>query len=87
MSDERRSAEPHDRFTRLCDAMIVTLVTQTEYDADVKCIVFLNDDERGGLVLHGYEDDAEAISDLLIHLRAIFRSNGQELLFAPIGKG
>lgn len=84
MSDERRTPEPHDRLTRLCDAMTKTLEEHPER-GDEKCIVFLQDGERGGLVLHGYDDDSEAMADLLVHLRAIFRANGKELLIAPLG--
>jgi hypothetical protein len=35
--------------------------------------VFLDDGRCGGIQLHGYDEDAEAIADLLVHLRAIFR--------------
>jgi hypothetical protein len=83
MAEERpsRSFEPVDRLTALCDAMTRTLVEQPGYGDDVKCIVFLQDEERGGLVMHGYEDDTDAMVDLFLHLRAIFRANGKELGF------
>ncbi len=85
MSDEKRTYEPHDRLTRLCAAMTDALDAHPER-GDERCIVFLQseDDQRGGLQLHGYEDDTEAIADLFVHLRAIFRGQGKELLFAPI---
>ena len=54
---------------------------------DERCIVFLQDDERGGLVLHGYDDDTEAMADLLLHLRAIFQASGRDLLIAPLRQG
>jgi hypothetical protein len=85
VSDEKRTVgEPHDRLTRLCAAMTDALDAHPERGPE-KCIVFLQDEERGGLVLHGYEDDSEAIADLLLHLRAIFRANGKQLLLAPLG--
>ena len=89
MSDERRTeGEPHDRLTRLCAAMTDALERDPEYAETVKCIVFLDDGDRGGIQLHGaWEDDAEAMTALLVHLRAIFRANGTELLFAPLGRG
>jgi hypothetical protein len=87
VSDERRSHEPTDRLTRLCAAMTETLEAHPEFTSDVKCCVFLDDGKRGGLQLYGYTDDAEALTDLFLHLRAIFRSNGKDLLFAPLGKG
>ena len=67
--------------------MTDALEAQPEYDDGVKCCVFLQDGERGGLVLHGYDEDSEAIADLFLHLRAIFRSNGSELVIAPLGGG
>lgn len=86
MSDERRTEQPHDRLTRLCDAMTDALDAHPER-GDEKCIVFLQSetDQRGGLQLHGYENDTEAMADLLFHLRAIFRANGKDMLIAPLG--
>jgi hypothetical protein len=87
VSDETiRSTEPHDRLTRLCAAMTDALEAHPERGSE-KAIVFLQDEERGGLQMHGYEDDSEAIADLFIHLRAIFRANGKELMFAPMPAG
>jgi hypothetical protein len=84
MADEHRMAEPHDRLTRLCAAMTDALDAHPEH-GDEKCVVFLQDGERGGLQLHGYDDDAEAIADVLFHLQAIFAANGSQLLIAPLG--
>jgi hypothetical protein len=86
MSEERptRSYKPHDRLTTLADAMTSALVLQPGYGDDVKCVVFLNDEHRGGLVMHGYEDDAEALANVFFHLRAIFRANGKDLGFMPM---
>lgn len=85
MSDQprRTAGDPHDRLTRLCAAMTDALDAHPER-GDEKCIVFLQDSERGGLQLHGYEDDTEAIRDLFLHLRAVFKANGKELRFMPI---
>ena len=89
MSDDRpeRTAEPHDRLTRLCAAMTTALHAHPEYGEDVQCIVFLDSDaeRKGGLQLDGYEDDSEALAHLFMHLRALFRSQGKELLFVPLG--
>jgi hypothetical protein len=85
MSQEQRTVEPHDRLTRLCAAMTDALDAHPER-GDEKCIVFLDSktDMRGGLQLHGYDDDMEAMTDLFMHLRAIFRANGRDLMFAPL---
>lgn len=83
----RTEGEPHDRLTRLCAAMTDTLEAHPER-GDEKCIVFLQDSERGGFQLHGYEDDTEAIADLFLHLKALFEANGRTLMFAPMpGEG
>jgi hypothetical protein len=89
VSGERRTeGEPHDRLTRLCAAMTDALDAHPEREGDERCIVFLHGAGRGGIVLHGYDgDDAEALADLLVHLRAIFRSRGQEFLVVPLGRG
>jgi len=86
MSDERRTVgEPHNRLTRLCAAMIDTLDANSEYKPDEdKCIIFLHDDGDGGLVLHGYDNDVDAIADIFIHLKSIFKVNGKDLILVPL---
>ena len=44
-----------------------------------RCIVFLDDGDKGGIVIHGYEDFADAMTDLLMHMRAIFKANGKQM--------
>ena len=65
--------------------MTNALDNDPEMTDDVKCIVFLQDGDRGGIQLHGYEDDTDAMADLLWHLRAIFRANGRDLHLVPMG--
>lgn len=78
--------EPHDRLTRLCDAMTDALENHAEYSDEIRCAVFLSDGDKGGIVLHGYDegDSMEAMVDLFVHLRAIFRANGKDLEFIGI---
>jgi hypothetical protein len=68
----------------MCDVAIQAFEDHPEHRSGDKCIVFLDDGKRGGLVLHGYEDDTDAMVDLLMHLRAIFHANGKEMLLAPL---
>ena len=82
----RTEGEPHDRLTRLCAAMTEALDAHPER-GDEKCIVFLQGDESAGIQLHGYEDDTEAMVDLILHLRAIFRANGKDMQIVPLGRG
>lgn len=85
MTEPRREREPTDRLTRICDQMTVTFDQHPEHQPSDKCIVFLDDGERGGLVLHGYDDDTEAMADLLMHLKAIFAANGKRLEMMFLG--
>ena len=48
--------------------------------------MFLDDGRRGGIALHGYDNDADAMADLLVHLRALFRANGKEMTIVPINE-
>jgi hypothetical protein len=75
----RTEGKPHDRLTRMCDAMTNTLDTHPEHQDGDRAIVMLDDGTNGGIVLHGYDNDIAAITDLLVHLRAIFRANGKDL--------
>lgn len=84
--DPRRTEEPHDRLTRICDAMTKTLDMHPESRPTDKCMVFLQNGRQGGLVLHGYDDDSEAITDLLMHLKAMMRANGKQLDFMFLGE-
>lgn len=84
-----RSEKPGDRLTRLCAAMADALEAHPER-GDEKCIIFMQDGKRGGLVLHGYDDDTDALVDLFMHLKAIFRANGKDIEFVnfdTIGHG
>jgi hypothetical protein len=85
-TDPVRSEEPTDRLTRLCAAMTDALDAHPER-GDEKCIVFLDSDSegRGGLQLHGYDDDREALANLFMHLRAIFKSHGSDLQIHALG--
>lgn len=86
MTDIKRRDVPTDRLTRICAAMTDALDAHPEYKDD-QCIVFLSSkvDKKHGLVIHGYENDKDAIVDLLVHLRAMFKANGMELHLVPVG--
>ena len=85
-SNARRSKRPIDRLTRLCDAMTDALEAHPECDDTVKAVIMLDDGERGGIVLHGYDDDTAAMVDLIMHLKAIFEANGKTLMVMPLGR-
>lgn len=47
--------------------------------------MFLNDESKGGLGIAGYTAAKDAIMDLVVHLRAMFQTQGVELHFVPVG--
>ena len=80
-----RTFEPIDRLTRLCSVMVDALEEHPEYGEDVRALVMLNADERGGIVQHGYDEEEAPIVDLFLHLQAMFQAQGKTLAIVPIG--
>lgn len=86
-SPRRTEDQPHDRLTRICDRVTTAIDADPEHQPEDKAIIMLDDGEKGGLVLHGYDNDVDAMADLLTHLKAIFEANGRTLVVAPLGRG
>ena len=84
INDDNVTRHEHsvDRLTGLCDEMRTPLL-RPEND-DVKAIVFLRDRERGGIVLHAYDDETEAMAELFLHIKAVFNSIGKDIDFIGI---
>ena len=80
-----KSFSPQDRLTRICDGMIATFNAHAETREHDRAINFLVDEVKGGIGIAGYDDDKDALVDLMVHLRAIFQARGQDLHFVPIG--
>jgi len=78
LNEVTSSERPHTRLTRICDTMTESFDAHPEHQEGDKCMVFLDDGKTGGIVLHGYEDQIEAMTDLLMHLKAMFKSAGKE---------
>jgi hypothetical protein len=80
MSDEKRTeGEPHDRLTRIADRCAKLVEYDPEFRKGSRCIIFLNDGDRAGVGLFGYDSDTEAVADMLIHIRGVLRANGKDL--------
>jgi hypothetical protein len=91
VGDVTVGTEPHDRLTRLCARMTDALdeALDEELEADlaagamneglnsVRGIIFLNDDHNGGIQMFGYSDTGAGLSDLLVHMKAMFASMGK----------
>lgn len=85
MTTPTKSDAPQERLTRVGNTMLGTFNGHAEKRRGDRAIVFLNDETKGGIAIAGYDDDKEAITDLLVHLRAMFRANGLDLHFVPVG--
>ena len=85
MGDVHRETEPFDRLTRITNRMLSVAEADPEWDAGDKMIIFMDAvaNNKSGLALHGYDDDLEAVAHLFMHMRAIFRANGKDLMMAP----
>lgn len=79
--DVQRTNKPHNRLTRICDQMTQTFDRHPEHLPDDRCIVFLDSDtdRMGGIVVHGYDDDRQALVNLLMHVKAMFASMGMHI--------
>ena len=53
-------------------------------NADVKAIILLDDEVGGGIQLHGWEDQTDAMPHLFMHMKAMFNSVGRVLEFIGI---
>jgi hypothetical protein len=82
VKDVRSSDQPFSRLTELSARM--TVVLDEPENADVKAIVFLQDGEMGGIQMHGYEDQNEAMAELFVHMKAVFQSMGKDLDFIGV---
>ncbi len=80
----RTEGRPPNRLGRIGDAMTKTFDAHPELRGDDKCIVFLDANDQGGIVMSGWDDDTEAMAALFVHLQAIFRANGRDLQFVGI---
>ncbi len=77
-----QSDEPMDPLTELCAQM--TSVLDEPENEGIKAIVFLTNKDRSGIQLAGYDDTAEAMADLFIHMKAMFQSMGKDLQFVSV---
>lgn len=80
MSDAvRRTTNPYDRVSGLADWALDGFRACPEYEGESdKAIVMILGPERAVIALANYTDDADAMADLVMHLRAFFRANGKE---------
>lgn len=75
---------PHDRLTRIGKDILTNLENHPEAQHGDKCIVMLHNGKMGGIALHGYENETEAIADMFVHMQAMFGAIGKELQIITI---
>ncbi len=76
------SPVPIDRLTELAERIGAAL-DDSEHD-DVRAAIMLDDGHMGGIMFHGYDDQAEALTALLEHMRAVFAASGLRLELVTI---
>jgi hypothetical protein len=86
MSVERHE-EPVDELGRLANEMLIHLETLVPEDSKVRCVVFLEDNERCVSALGGWDSDMNAVAAVFAHMAAVFEANGKKLMIVPIGQG
>jgi len=80
------SDTPQDRITRIADTMLTVFNNHAEKRGADRAIVFVTDTvKEGGIAFTGYVDNRDAIVDLIVHLRAMLRTQGLDLHFVPVG--
>jgi hypothetical protein len=85
---------PFDRLTRLANIAVETLDGEISLEleiesglSDVKGMVLLSDDDGYGVALFGYQSHAEAMTDLMIQMKALFAADGKNItVVTPDGK-
>ena len=87
LNPRRTVGEPHDRLTRIGDAMLDALSAHPEYLTGDKALVLLDHDHEGAVAGHGYEDDNEVITNLIRHLQAMLELRGASMQIHTIPKG
>jgi len=78
--------EPADRLTELCARMIEAFEADPLYLEGDRAVVMLDDGVgKAGLVVSGYDDQSDAMADLLVHMEVLFEANGIriELVMIP----
>jgi hypothetical protein len=81
---ERHEDEPVDELGRLANEMLIHLEKLVPEDSTVRCVVFLENDERCMTALNGWESDTEAVSAVFAHLTAVLQTAGIRLDVIPM---
>lgn len=87
IEDLRVDNQPFDRLTALCQKMAQALdeaiieernAGLEDQDGEVRGIIFLANNHQSGIEMFNYDDTAAGLTDLLIHMKAMFASMGKQ---------
>jgi hypothetical protein len=83
--------EPPERLTRLAGAMADALQGHPEYGDDIRAAFMVRDQDGGsGAALVGYPEGQEtgldALSDVVMHIKALFQTAGIEFELSTVGR-
>ena len=86
--DEVEATEQTRRLARLGEAMEKALDEHPERGNE-KCIIFFDDSDSAGMVLHDYgeEDLEEAVTNVFLHLKPMCEAMGAQLMIVPPDQG
>ena len=83
MIDEVRKSEvPDEPLGHLAKSM-----TDLVPDGTHAIVMLRDEDDRAMLHLSGFETEGDAITEIVVHLKAIFEANGQDLVIVPMFRG
>jgi hypothetical protein len=84
MSEIRKTeGQPHDRLTEFAGVMVAALENEPGTD-DVQSIILLSEGSAAGVVIHGYDDDAQMLAHLASHMEAVFSAHGLAVSFHSV---
>lgn len=69
--------EPHDRLTKLAAVALDAIEAHPDHAVGDRVIVLLDSGRAGGVGLGGYDDEDEALGELLAHAVTFGRAQGK----------
>jgi hypothetical protein len=85
----RSEGMPDDRLASICDEMHLAYSNSDESRGDEKIIILIHDEDSAGALFHGYEDEKEALAEVLIHAQQLAKTSGGDIRFfaMPVNQG
>jgi len=84
---KRSEGDPQTQLGRVAHAMTQTLAAHPEKGDVQQAIVLLHDSKTGTAHFWGYEQDTDALEDLITFMRNLGRAHGITIDVNEIGRG